>query len=520
MTREYVRVTPSRSDLAPGTVIEQLGALHGLGAGSGGFLAALTSIGDNGPPTFEFLALSAGSDEPVEFYYGADDRLDAVEERVQTLYPSTFVVERTEVDLVERLKPETEGTDTNSADQSLYDEVDPMGVKWCGDATRPCDWMTTIPSFSESIGEGSDHSRAPLAPLIDQLTDADHPIAFQAVFRRKADWAPEARDRERKLRDGEDRMLDRVMSEIFVDSPSERQGSAGAQQEKYIDPGGKERVTSIQEKRPQRTFTVNLRAIVLADETNDPEKLDRRLEDLVPVFDHLSGDHYSVAGRRIRRGIPGGRNARKEVNRAQDRTINMGRWGSTKPDLVLNADELANFVVIPPSTQLTTEGGRGAEANPESRSPLPRPKTDHMEKFREGMAVGYALDENGEPEDEPTCVPPGLLTTHYLRAATTGAGKSKALLNDALSLYEDTDGPVVLIDPKGDGMTENYMRAHASRFGVNDLEENIVHFPVPEVLPGFAFFNIERDLQAGRSRVDALQNKADHYEEILKLACS
>jgi len=517
MTREYVRVTPSRSDLAPGTVVEQLGALHGLGAGSDGVLSRLRSVGDGGSPTFEFLAVSAGAEEPVEFYYGTESRLDALEERVRTLYPSTFVVERTELDLIEQLIPETGGNDTNREECSTLDECDPMGVTWYGDATRPRDWMTTIPSFSASVGEQSDHSRAPLAPLVDQLAEADHPVAFQALFRRKPDWAPDARERKRRLREGEDRLVDRVVSEIFVESAHERRDATGSPQQVYLDPGGEERATAIDKKRPQHTFTANLRAIALASEERDREDLDRLLDDLVPVFDHLAGPHYGVTGKRIRRGIAGNRTARKEFTRARERTITTGRWGSTRPELVLNADELANFVVIPPSTQLTTEGGRGAEANPESRAPLPRPKTDHMEEFREGMAVGYALDENGEPEDEPTCVPPRLLTTHYLRAATTGAGKSKALVNDALSLYEDTEGPVVLIDPKGDGMTENYMRAHASRLGVDSLEANVIHFPVPDVLPGFAFFNIERDLDAGWPRVDAVQNKADHYEEVLKL---
>jgi hypothetical protein len=40
-------------------------------------------------------------------------------------------------------------------------------------------------------------------------------------------------------------------------------------------------------------------------------------------------------------------------------------------------------------------------------------------------------------------------------------------------------------------MAQNYMRAHARRFGMTDLEENVVHFPVPDVLPGFSFFDLE-----------------------------
>jgi len=62
-----------------------------------------------------------------------------------------------------------------------------------------------------------------------------------------------------------------------------------------------------------------------------------------------------------------------------------------------------------------------------------------MGEFRDGMAIGYALSENGEAEDTPTHIPPGLLPTHYGRFGTTGSGKSKALINDILSLYENTE---------------------------------------------------------------------------------
>ena len=109
--------------------------------------------------------------------------------------------------------------------------------------------------------------------------------------------------------------------------------------------------------------------------------------------------------------------------------------------------------------------------------PLPRPYPDLMDEFRDGMVIGYALDETGKPEDEPTCLPPSLLTTHYARFGTTGAGKSKVSINDALSPYDSTDGPVIIIDPKGDGLCQNYMRANARRFGTTDLEEHLVATP-------------------------------------------
>ncbi len=149
---------------------------------------------------------------------------------------------------------------------------------------------------------------------------------------------------------------------------------------------------------------------------------------------------------------------------------------------MLNADELANLTVVPSSQDLTVEGTRGTRSEQRSRNPLPRPHPDLMDEFREGMAIGYAIDENGSPENQPVCIPPSLLPTHYVRAATTGGGKSKSLTNDKLSLYDQTDGPIILIDAKGDGLCEDYMRAHARRFGVDDLEENVLHFPIPEVL--------------------------------------
>ena len=65
--------------------------------------------------------------------------------------------------------------------------------------------------------------------------------------------------------------------------------------------------------------------------------------------------------------------------------------------------------------------------------------------------------------------------------------------------------------------SENYMRAHARRFGMTDLEEDVAHFPIPDILPGFSFFDLEPSMESGRRREDAVQRKADHHEEILKL---
>ena len=602
---EYIRITPSRSDLAPETVVRQLAGLHGLDAGNDGLLDSIGPFG-NPPPVFEFLAVSEGKDEPVEFYYGADRRIDALEERLRTLYPPTVTFERVTLDLETKLLPspaeqahdssvggdnrhETttrtaektgdtsqpdsepatlfdrpsqepvgdggsvvsesttsqddaevlfgtgssdEPTTSDSSDsepdvdhqpehsQLSIDDTTPLGITWHGRATRREDWMTTLPQFTNTEDEDDDHARAPLASLIDQLTRAEHPIAFQVLFQRKPDWTHEARERQRKLREGEDRIVDWFFGELLGNTENEPQSPSNTgRQRRYLDIGGRERVDSIDEKEPQHTFTVNMRALSLVTTDQQRERVDHRLDDIGSVFDHLNGSHYRLRPKRARRGLRKGRRARKHADRVFNAEIaTKSDWRKTRPDLVLGPAELANFVVVPPATDLTTEGGRGSDAEPESRTPLPLPSQDHMEAFTDrGMAIGRGLGEDGTPTREPMRIPPHLLPFHVGRFAKSGAGKSVALENDALSLYDQTNGPVFIIDSKGGNFPENYMRAHAKRFGTDDLEENVLHFSVPDILPGFAFFDITPALGDGVRRVDAVQDKADHYEELIKL---
>ena len=602
---EYIRITPSRSDLAPETVVRQLAGLHGIDAGSNRLLESISLFGDP-PPIFEFLAVSEGADERVEFYYGADRRMDALEERLRTLYPPTVTFERVTLDLEAKLLPslaepargnnvggddrnETTTTVTKESDstcksdpesatslekttqepvgdgggvvsenappqddaevpfgtesrdepptsgssdseldsdhqpecsQLSVDDTTPLGITWHGRATRREDWMTTLPQFTNTEDEDDDHARAPLTSLIDQLTRAEHPIAFQVLFQRKPDWTHEARERQRKLREGEDRVIDWFLGELLGNTENEPQSPSNTgRQRRYLDIDGRKRVESIDEKEPQHTFSMNMRALALVSGDEQRERVDHRLDDIGSVFDHLNGPHYRLRPKRVRRGLRKGRRAKKHASRVFNaKMVAKSDWRKSRPNLVLGPSELANFVVIPPATALTTEGGRGSDAEPESRTPPPLPSQHHMEAFTDrGMAVGHGLGEDGTPTAEPMRIPPHLLPFHVGRFAKSGAGKSVALGNDGLSLHDQTSGPVFMIDSKGGTFPENYMRAHAKRFGVEDLEENVLHFSVPDILPGFAFFDITPALEDGVRRVDAIQDKADHYEELIKL---
>ena len=102
--REYLRVTPTSERLNPERLPQALESLHKLtSTDSTGLADTLNPLHSDTPPRFEFLALSEGADEPVEFYYGADEHLDTLKKRLRSIYPETFDIERAEVDVVSRL---------------------------------------------------------------------------------------------------------------------------------------------------------------------------------------------------------------------------------------------------------------------------------------------------------------------------------------------------------------------------------------------------------------------------------
>jgi DNA helicase HerA-like ATPase len=600
---DYLSVTPTSEQLDPEGIPRILNSLHKLTTpSSAGLGAKLNPLDRETPPRFEFLAVSDGPDEPVEFFYGADAHLDTLEKRLRSIYPATFDIEVVDIDVAERLiqpvelTPEqfvtryedevlqyefgaderydivdegrnqtelpTPGSTTNGdvAVQSLPDHhvvvgetalkldqpaaidtddspdaiekptmtsdgailaqpapdsVSPLGVRWCGSASRKQDWMTSLTPFSAGDTNNDfssvDQPGAVLSSLIDHLMEATAPIAFQVVFQRQADWQSDAEVRKEDLVEGKDTFFQEIVGSLLG-----VQDRRTDQDERRIRESIEKRIEYIALKNAKRSFTVNIRTLgIPTDDTYDD--LDARMDSLLPAFDPLDGPFYEVEGQRLRGS--GFREKTKEkaaevaLHRLLDRDLTTGR-GKTRPELVLCGRELANFILVPSSEQLTVEGIRGTRAEQQSRNPLPWPNPDLIEQFKEGMAIGYALDENGEPRSDPIRIPPALLTTHYGRFASTGGGKSKAIINDALSLRSSTSGPVVIVDPKGDGMCESYLRCHYRRFeGLDD----VYHFRVPEAIPAFSFFDIGPVLEAGRNRADAIQDKVDHFHDILRM---
>ncbi len=537
---EYLKVTPTSGPLRRSDIPAALESLHKLSnPAAESFWSRVSPRVDTAPPTFEFLAVSAGPDAPVEFYYGVnqEEHLNTLEKRLRSIYPTTFTVMRTELDLEAVLTPEPDlagedleseeqgalnrenpRTDSGESDLEGFDEGEiedetpkpsPLGVEWLGKTGRKKDWMTTIAPFVvDEPDEEYESERPPLSAVVEVLHEMTAPTVYQILWQCKPDWRDDAEIRKMDLKEGRD-----TWAEDLIGSWLEPVDADPADRE--LSQETKSRIQRIDGKHPRRTFTVNARAVAMAPD--DDVEIRAELEQLKAALDPLDGPFYELRGRRIREKGFLSRQKEKRAQRHLERVLNgemIAGSGKNRPDFVFNADELANVIVVPSADDLTVEGSRGARSEQRSRNPLPRPNPDLMAQFREGMAIGYALDENGTIQPDPIRIPPNLLTRHYGRFASTGGGKSKAIINDALSLRETTGGPVIIVDPKGDGMCANYLRCHYERFSGLD---NTYQFCVPDTLPAFSFFDIRSTLEAGWRREDAIQDKVDHFHDIMRM---
>lgn len=541
--RQYIRIEPSRERVDPADIVSRLAGLRKLRTGW-----KIRYDPRRSPPTFEFLALTQGDDAPVRFYLGVDDEelLPTVASELQTAYPVSYEIYEEEIDLPAELcrpdkdegelRNQTADRDTEGQEISLSERT-PIAARWSGIGERSRDWMTPIKQYSQIQEEDTSSggpARAPLATAVERLTEASAPTALQVLFTRYSSWQKLAEARKKQIETKHDGLLQSArtsLADLVIGADQERirdrrrgrdpphVGESTRQTSSAASGEVASRQALIDQKGPSQTFLVNIRTVaVLSNEPDEAVKAQtaNNIETLANAFNHLDGYFYHLDGSQVTKSLTNIRDpAKKEVERLVTRSFNQSSMGKRRPQLILNADELANFVAVPSAQTLTTEGSRGARGKERLRQPLPLPDPDHLDKFTgAGMAVGKPLQNRNEPLDEPIRVPPALLTTGYLRAGSTGSGKSTAVETDMLSLDEHVDGPTVLLEGKGDGMAEDYLHAHYAKNGNLD---DVYYFNAPEILPAVSFFDIRPALAIGRSREDAVQDKVEHFHEIMRL---
>ncbi|WP_160135664.1 primase-like DNA-binding domain-containing protein [Halococcus salsus] len=424
-------------------------------------------------------------------------------------------------------------------------ELTPVGIRWRAKVDQTDDWMTSLKRFSEKVytSASSDEIEAhegepPLTTVIEYLTKSKQPLAVQIRFSPMENWTKAREDREDEIQQVEQRGSEwtRFFTGIFETSQPVPEHEDEYYYNQAPEPAPEEpieplegsddanRMRMLEEVQQRRSFLVNMSAFaVLGPDQQSPDsELDHRLNQLTSAFQAFNGPLYNVVGERLGGGYLADKDLNREFERFINHTVDTSNthfWNPSKPriDFVLDPEELANFIVVPPTHHLSVEATRGTRAQQQTQSPLPRPHSGVMDRLRGALEVGYALNQNGHPEDEPVGVPVSSLTKHYARFAATGGGKSIAAENDQLALSRNTSGPMFIVDAKGGGYLRDYMRAYRAEFGKEALEENIIYFDFPDELPGISFFDIRQAMAGGKDRQDAVQDVADQFVEILKV---
>ncbi len=427
---------------------------------------------------------------------------------------------------------------------AVFDEtVERHAVTWTADTPKQHkDWMTTMQTLEEwfSIYEEDEETvaDAPLSALIETLTDSEHPVGFRVVFQQYPDWTTEAEQRRLDIHEGENigllgKVIKSIGEEVFGPPPREVRERSARRRIRERDSGPKEgsdnaeRLERLNDSDPSLSFAVNLSAIGLiprdrCDETSS-RKLAQTLDRLQSTLDPLGSPFYSM--RTAGHTDGGWRSPVPDlIQQFVDPYVRMGRirFGRhrhPRPEFILSPGELALFLLVPSADQLSDRAARSVQARQVARTPELAPEPKHMERLTEGLALGTPTQAPtaDSPVDSwsPIHVSPSLLSYHYLRAAVSGSGKSIGVQNDGLSVSEDTEGPMIMVDAKGGDMLENFMRAYGKKYGMDRLKEDVLYFPVPEILPGLTIFDV-RDVPANK-RDQAVRERAAYYEEVLKL---
>ncbi len=521
--QEYIQITPVREEVNSETVKRELFGLHRVGNGRKLPLDMELHIAGIKPAsTFEFIIYKPADEAQFKFFFGPGERgdidCDRLESTVRSQYPENFEFDREQFDITDVF------TDT------------PEMVRWEGIEEKRRDWMTTLASYdNESI------ERSPLSNLLESIIQVDGAALFQCVFERRSDWSPKAERQKGNLKQGVHTttglffrtLLDGVIGvsdeekqeRHRSDTPSEIGGSIHDSQTSGYR-SGTGRMGQIDLKDPSHTYNVSLRAAASS------EKAAHNIQD---SLNQLSGKFYSIEGSYL-----GTNESEYERMLSHGITYPSGLESVTrrKPLVVCNIDELSNFITVPSIDSLPKASRGGTGGMPTAQSPLTSPNDEVFTDFSRGMTVGHAvtaLNDDGINSDKINSIDneeewwnnlarrdtitlsAEHLTQHYIRAATTGSGKTIATLNDMLSSHNDLEGPIVLIDPKDGEMCENYLRCHRTIFGnLDDVE----YIQIPEadgMVPGMPFFDLRPLTQgAGRNRETAKQNIIDYYFQILR----
>ncbi|NHN47985.1 ATP-binding protein [Halostella sp. JP-L12] len=509
--REYVRIRPTEDPIRK-TLDAEFERLHQLCLDTDvGLLDRLRGNADH--RTVECLLVADGDPEtPITYSFGIvdPDALDALETTLRGVFPDSYEFDR--VDHLQSFPARLLGIPGNDDEADPPRAGDPalVAVDYTGNPERGNDWQTRLRSF-ESLHESDDEDdtqdsiSVPLATVAETMANATEPMVYQALLRPKPDWSGQLDERRQDIEMQADTVGDKLLNGLFgTPDPDDDHVTYSASDETRLE--------ELSAKDPRHCFEVTARAVAVAtDET------ERHLEALQTALNPVGKTCYAVEGRHatgddavaVARDLCDRRGHSLSSDGLRDR---LPGTTSTNP-IVADPAEAPTLCLLDGST-LNAEGRRSLSPTPGERTTLPRPPVDQLGRYHgPGLLLGDPLTQDGMPDVDPLRLPPSLQPLHVGWFGKTGSGKSTSLINAMLENHAATDGANILVDPKGDGMALEYIRAHYARYG---HAENVVYFDCSSVVPAFSFFDIRDELDAGIARTTAVEDTVDHYIEILR----
>ena len=485
-TRQYIRVTPTDEPIDPDTATAQFERLHTLKSRNTD--TALLSRFTNSPPTIDIYLVAPPEDtQTIQYYVGVDaeDLHQPLERILRTLFPDSYEFR------------------TVQWAPTLLPAQPAAGVEFDGRPDRRKDWQTRLTPLQEFQNE-SKHVRTPLASVVEAMAATEGPALLQILVRPRADWSTDRDLHRRELEEGRESWLGQLIATLITTpEPTHTDTPVPVEDRARLD--------ELADRDPRHSFDVNIRAIL----SNDTDQ--HVADDLATAFAEVSHTTYELTGT-----VYTDTDAADLRTRVCDRTFQPADYDRlknrlplttpTSPGIVVDASELGSLCLLDGSA-LTTAARRALATTPGERRMLPPPPASHLNPFRDdGLPLGRPLSQDGTAQENPVTLPPSLQSLHVAWFGKTGSGKSTSLTNGIVANHAATDGADIVFLPKGGGMATEYMRAHYATYGSLD---SVLYFDCAALLPALSFFDIRKDLAAGVSRTTAVEDKADHYLELL-----
>jgi DNA helicase HerA-like ATPase len=462
----YLQIQPSTDQLDTNALTDTFKRLHALA------------------PSLEIEVRLVVDDGVRTFYVGAaSEHASTLRQTLRRLFPSEAKI-------------------TDTAPPPEPPQIPDTALELLGRGERHDDWQTRL----QPVLRDEDAPQFPLAAAVDTLATTDSTVVYQAMLTPKRDWRATADARIDQLERDRDTLGQRLFAFIEGDVDVEPNPTTE-------DPKHRERIESIRAADKRRSFVVNARAVAEGPDAT------ATLRELANAFTSASGSFYEIRYRLHTDEETTAELAERidthdcvtEQSLGTRLRQRLPLTDNRNPAIVADPATVPNFCLLD-GNALTEEGRRAMEATPEERTGVPIPEADLLNQYNEGLLLGYPLTTDDEAIERAVSLPPTLQPLHAAWFGKTGSGKSTALINAMLENTRATEGADILIDPKGDGMPVEYLRAHYAEYG--DLDD-VYYFDCSEVLPAISFFDIRDQLADGIDRTTAVENVVDHYIEIL-----